>query len=233
MMRESTEALYEYLRRLHRTGSRPDQVRDLVRASMQSPLELAEALRTALAEREHSLSSFILVLGFDNKDSTLVPVLCEIVDSNDPLLGIEDAIVLLGRIGDPHAVPSLIRVLISPPEWDFSHYMGEKAVEALARIGTDQARAAIRLAVTSPRPRVWQATIWPILEQGGESLLALARRLVSEDPESHGLEAVLRELAKMDSREAWAVIESATTCEDDEIRAVAEELLHERPKEHS
>jgi hypothetical protein len=230
MTREPTETPYEYLLRLHRTGRRATQVRDLVRASMQSPAELAGALRTALDQRQHALVNFILVLGFDHQHPALVPVLCEIVDTDDSYFGIEDAVELLGEIGDARAVPSLIRVLHSPPDWDFSHYVGEKAIKALARIGTEQARAAIRLAVTSPRPRIWETTIWPILKQGGDSLLVLARRLVSEDPEATGVEEVLRALAKMDKREAWAVIESATACEFDEVRALAEALLRERTR---
>lgn len=220
--------MYDVLTRLHRQGLTGFQASAAVRAEMTSPDDLAAAVRTVFVEQDPLLMGFVMGVLSDVQDPALVPVLCEIVDRGDARLGVEDAIEILGEIGDPHAVPSLATTLLSPPIWDFDGYAGEKAVVALDKIGTPEARAAIRAATSSVRRRVWQAAIRPALAHDRESFLALAQRLVSEDPGAHQLEIVLRALADIGGTDAWRIIEAASNSDDEDDRVLAKELLHNR-----
>jgi hypothetical protein len=226
MTRQPEETLYDYIARLRRQGVRSTNAGPLVRSAMASPDELASALRAAFTQRDSALLSFMLEASLEVLDPALVPVLCDMLDSDVASI-VEDTVEQLGLIADPAAVPCLTRILRSPPQWDFNGYAGEKAVWSLEAIGTPEAREAIRFAATTQRRRVWQATIRP-LEQDHNRLLELAHRLVAEDPWSYHLERLLPILAKSDTPEDWRIIELVAESEDDDNRTIAQSLLHAR-----
>jgi hypothetical protein len=71
-----------------------------------------------------------------DEDSAIVSALCQIVDAGEPIWAVEDVVDLLGDLGDARAVPSLSRVLVDEPEWDFDGFVGEKAIDSLERLAS-------------------------------------------------------------------------------------------------
>jgi hypothetical protein len=238
MTREPNESLYDFIVRLLADPGNPKEParrrrdRQLAASAVRSPADVVSALETAWASRDNEVLCFIVNMSEYDDDpgyAALVPTLCEMLDAGDGVWCAEDAVELLGDLGDPRAVPSLQRLINSSPAWDLSGYAAEKAVWSLEQIGTDEARAAIRDAMRSRRRRVWLATTRSAIEwRDPASLLYLGRRVIDEEPSTHHAEPLLRALAELRTSEAWSIIDDAARSKDDDTRVLAAELLKTR-----
>lgn len=223
-----SQTLRERIDELLQSGSHASQLEDAVRAA--SLDEVAETLNEAIDEKNDMVAHWLIVGGFERPSVELVPLLCRVIENGTSVGNVEDAIELLGDIGDERAVPALAKVVQSPPSGDVNDFCGAKAVHALASIATPQAIRAMLAAATSPRARArtWQAGIRHVLDHGDQNdLISILNRLVNEDPDSFYLKEVLPAIARLGTEKARAALRFAAVRAGPEPSKLAQKLLAE------
>lgn len=92
-----------------------------------------------LENRDWKFGEALLVMAGDISCSELAPLLCRILDLEDPDAPNENAIEILRDLKDARSVPSLIRATQFQFPFDVGLQIPIKAIEALCEIGTGEA----------------------------------------------------------------------------------------------
>lgn len=113
---------------------------------------IAEGLRKSRELADWNGFERYLIAAEHHPSSAYTQTLCEVLDERRDDLNSEEIVEALDRSADPASVPCLRRAVSWVPDWDEFGELARKAVWALDRIGTPEAAAAIREAVTPDLP---------------------------------------------------------------------------------
>jgi hypothetical protein len=126
-----------------------DELCDEIKKLNLSVTALLAELQSLLDERCWEFGEDIVFAAQSNPSNEYVPLLCAILDLAHPRGPNENIIELLTDLEDPRSVPSLVRALDYRHETDAGIQVPIRALNALAKIGTDEAIAAIDAARNS------------------------------------------------------------------------------------
>lgn len=102
-----------------------------------------------MSNAEGSFATFAALNSLPESDRSRVPLLIELMAMDDHDFH-EDIVFELGLLGEPAAIPTLVKAVEEPPqyivdsgEWGSLHEFQRKCAYALARIGTLESRLAL------------------------------------------------------------------------------------------
>ncbi|WP_052847662.1 HEAT repeat domain-containing protein [Streptomyces avicenniae] len=150
----------------------PDQAAAVAAALPELPERVVPWLRELAAAGDWSRFGPLVLTAQWLRPPGLAPVLRGVLEQGGPHGGVatrEDLVSALGELGDPEAVPTLVRFFEEtwPGEQPY-HSTSAKALEALGFIGTPKALAALREIATDasrPDPLRWEAAVQAGIEE--------------------------------------------------------------------
>lgn len=109
---------------------------------------IAAGLRRASETADWLMFDLYVLAASHHPADLYTAVLCEVLGRQSEDVNNEDIVDVLAKIGDPAAVGCLADAMWWEPPWDEYRNLGVKAVWALADIGTPEALAVLRDAVS-------------------------------------------------------------------------------------
>ena len=131
-----------------------DEMRAELRSNPPPTEEVLEHMENVLRSGAKGRAQFVFVAAWSNLSPKYCLTLCRILESESCSDIYEQAIELLAEVGDASAVPSLKKAVSYRCDYDEWLLVPRKALQALWAIGTEDARDAVRAALTSTEPEI-------------------------------------------------------------------------------
>jgi HEAT repeat protein len=131
-----------------------DEMRAEFHRSPPKPSEVVDLLEELHSNPRFPGASLVFVAAWFSLSQDYIPLLCEIVSSEELAPWHEQAVELLGELPDPVSVPALTKAV--GYRWDFDEWRSvpRKALQSLFAIGTQDALAVVKEANHSDVPEI-------------------------------------------------------------------------------
>lgn len=116
--------------------------------------DLLEVMHTQLAEQNWRCVDLLVGIIHWNPNRKFTSLLCDLLDNHKENVNIEDIADTLDYIHDERSVPSLINALDYYVPGDDDRHFNKKLLYALARIGSEEAIAGLKLAAQSQEEEI-------------------------------------------------------------------------------
>jgi len=131
-----------------------DELRAELRAEPPEESEVITLLQEVYDSKSVSDAQYGFIAAWSNLSSTYVPILCEIVESEECQSVHDPAIELLSEFSDPRAFDVLKKAVSY--RWDYDEWLHvpRKALQGLSRIGSPEAVEIIKTAASSQEEEI-------------------------------------------------------------------------------
>ena len=141
------QALMECVRCLSPENLR--QARELLAHQKDGDSVLQQFLETAYREQDWNAMQSLVACAFAKPSDVYVPILCNLLESANPELNIEDVANLLGEIASSDSVFTLSNLVERDFPSDEGHFVNQKIIWALGKIRTPEAIQVLHKAAQS------------------------------------------------------------------------------------